>query len=195
LEIWEETLGPEHPFVAMPLGNLCGMAIDARQLDQASELCERAFVLNERAYGPDHIEVAHVHIWLGNIAGDRGEQDAAWDHYHRALEIAEKAAGPDSVTTGRAARGLGGVLLERGLAGEALPWLERANTILHAEAQDEAAADFSLAQALWDAPKDAGRDRPRSRSLAESARAGLEEKPGLFRDDIDRWLAEHPAPN
>lgn len=52
---------------------------------------------------------------------------------------------------------------------------------------------FMLAQALWDAPPQRGRDRARAMILADEARAGLVELGEARTEDvvqIERWIAE-----
>lgn len=52
---------------------------------------------------------------------------------------------------------------------------------------------FMLAQALWDAPPQRGRDRARAMILADEARAGLAELGEARTNDvaeIERWIAE-----
>jgi hypothetical protein len=52
---------------------------------------------------------------------------------------------------------------------------------------------FMLAQALWDAPPQRGRDRARALILADEARAGLVELGAARADDvveIERWISE-----
>lgn len=56
---------------------------------------------------------------------------------------------------------------------------------------------FMLAQALWDAPPQRGRDRVRALVLAEQARAGLAEHPEARADvvaEIERWIAARAEP-
>jgi hypothetical protein len=53
---------------------------------------------------------------------------------------------------------------------------------------------FMLAQALWEAPPDRGRDRTRAMTLAEQARdAFLEVGVGRAKDvaEIEQWIREH----
>lgn len=56
---------------------------------------------------------------------------------------------------------------------------------------------FMLAQALWEAPPQRGRDRARALVLAEQARAGLAELGEARADEvaeIERWIAARAEP-
>jgi hypothetical protein len=66
--------------------------------------------------------------------------------------------------------------------------------VLDWESPDELLAEtqFMLAQALWDALPERGRDRPRAIALAREARDALAKVDAVRADDLaelDRWLA------
>ena len=96
--------------------------------------------------------------------------------------------------------GLANVALAKHRPKDALPLAERALAI-HENAGVPAtllaSTRFLLARALWDAPADAGRDRPRAVALAEQARDALRETgAGSAKDlaEVEAWLAEHRLP-
>jgi hypothetical protein len=64
------------------------------------------------------------------------------------------------------------------------------------ETPDELLAEtrFMLAQALWEAPPDRGRDRPRAVALAEQARLAFQEVGKRRAGDlaeVEGWIREH----
>jgi tetratricopeptide (TPR) repeat protein len=57
--IWmQKTLGPNHPDVAVLLGNLAGLNRAQGRYADAEPLFKRALKIREKALGPDHPEVA-----------------------------------------------------------------------------------------------------------------------------------------
>jgi hypothetical protein len=90
---------------------------------------------------------------------------------NRALAIWEGTAGREHPDVAYALQGLGDTHLAAGRPADAIAPLERALTIRAAGSvpDDLAETRFALARALWDA----GRDRPRARTLAGEAEAGL----------------------
>ncbi|MEA2589377.1 MAG: hypothetical protein QOH66_2304, partial [Actinomycetota bacterium] len=89
------TYGPDHPQVAMTLGNL-GIA-RGEQGDSAAavELLERALRIFEATYGPGHRQVARTLDNLGIARRELGEHAAAVELLERAPRINEAAYGPD----------------------------------------------------------------------------------------------------
>jgi tetratricopeptide (TPR) repeat protein len=66
LAIDEKSFGPDHPDVAVDLGNLAGLLRATDRLAEAEPLYRRALAIDEKSFGPDHPEVATV---LYNLAG------------------------------------------------------------------------------------------------------------------------------
>ncbi len=52
--------GASHPNVATTLFNLCGLELDAKQLDAAVAACAKSRKIRERAFPPDHPQVRSV---------------------------------------------------------------------------------------------------------------------------------------
>jgi hypothetical protein len=93
LAITETAYGPDHPDVAIRLGNLAGILQDLGQPAQARPLAERALAITETAYGPDHPKTVTLRAKLEapRQHGDT-EQDLAADEGSVA---GQHSAGPE----------------------------------------------------------------------------------------------------
>jgi tetratricopeptide (TPR) repeat protein len=60
LSIYENVLGPEHPYIAASLNNLALLYRELGQYEQAQPLFQRALSINEKALGPDHRNALQV---------------------------------------------------------------------------------------------------------------------------------------
>jgi len=195
--ISERALGPDHPSLAFILTNLGGLALNRKELDEARAYYERALAIWEKAVGPDHRDVAVALSNLGTVAARQGEFADSRAFYERALTILEKALGADHPKLAFPLTGLGKTLLGLEAPAEALPILDRALTIRSAHEGDPlllVETRFVLARALWDAPPDGGRDRPRARELAELAARACEaegEKAADKLAEVRAWQSAH----
>jgi Tfp pilus assembly protein PilF len=94
LAIREAAYGPDHPEVAVSLGNLANVQRQLGEPRAARANYERALAIDKAAYGPDHPEVAKTLTQLGVVQLELGELPAARANQERALAIAEAAYGP-----------------------------------------------------------------------------------------------------
>ncbi|MBO2466249.1 tetratricopeptide repeat protein, partial [Actinomadura violacea] len=123
--ISEAALGPDHPDVAISLGNLAATHRDLGRAAEALPLEERALAITETALGPDHPDVA---IRLGNLAAtyaDLGRPGETLPLEERALAITETALGPDHPDVAIRLGNLAATHRDLGRAAEALPLFER----------------------------------------------------------------------
>ena len=195
LTIMQAALGPDHPQVGLALTNLGNLETRAGNYAVARGYHERALGIWEGALGPEHPAVATTLNNLGTVARLEGDAAQARGYYERSLAIKYTALGPDHPSVASAATGLGLALLDLGLPGPAVAKFEgalRIETAHDVDPLDVAETRFGLARALWDAPAADGRDRPRSRELAELARATYADAgPELATEleAVDAWLA------
>jgi len=132
LAITEAAYGPEHPTVAIRLGNLAASFRDLGRPGEAVPLEQRALAITEAAHGPEHPTVATL---LGNLAGsfrDLGRPGEAVPLLERALAITEAAYGPEHPDVAIRLGNLAGSFCDLGRPGEAVPLLERALAITEA---------------------------------------------------------------
>ena len=193
LAIREKALGPEHRDVAVSLDNLGIVDMRLGALDAAGTRFARALAIQEKALGPDHPDVALSLANLGSLDLKLGALERARARFERALAIVEASFGREHPSLLDALRGLGEVALRERRPDAALGPLERA-LVIHGLASDPPALTaetrFLLAQALWDAPEAAGRDRPRARGLAEAVRDAYREAGAQAElAEVERWLA------
>ena len=196
LDIRERAFGPDHPDVATDLGNLAAVVDALGEPERAKQLDERALDIRERVLGPNHPDVGLALNNLATVEAELGQADAAQAHFERALALLEAALGPDHPRLAPPSIGLARLALARQDAAAALPLAERGVRI-HERAGVQGAkladARFVLAQALWDAPEQQGRDRERACELTIAAREGLVDLPGVEpqRAAIEAFLASH----
>jgi eukaryotic-like serine/threonine-protein kinase len=188
----QEALGRDHPDVGMSLVTL-GVILQ-QQGDQNGALAaaDRALTIFLGNGGADG-------QWVGYVQNNRGEVLLALKRYSEAEEafrharrILEKLAGANQAVAYPLA-GLGQARLGLGDSSGAVDYFEQALRLGEAKEKDPAVlADtrFGLARALWQT----GRDRPRARTLAVSARDGYTTPDTRkSRDEVDAWLAAHRA--
>ena len=129
LTVIEAIQGPNHPDVAILLGNLAVSYWKLGRHAEALPLEERALAISETALGPDHPSTA---IRLDNLAatyGDLGRRAEALPLQERALAITESALGPDHPSTAIRLNNLAVVYRDLSRHAEALPLQERALAI------------------------------------------------------------------
>lgn len=90
LEIYKQSLGPDHPRVAILFNNVATLLQSTNRLDEAEPLMRDALDIDQKNWGPDH---PHVAIDLNNLATmlqDTNRLAEAEPLMRRALEIDEK---------------------------------------------------------------------------------------------------------
>jgi tetratricopeptide (TPR) repeat protein len=103
LSIGEQSLGPDHPEVAIRLSNLAQLLQDTNRLSEAEPMMRRALSIGEQSYGPDHPNVA---IRLNNLAQllkATNRLSEAEPLMRRALSIFHSSLGEDHPSTQRVA--------------------------------------------------------------------------------------------
>jgi tetratricopeptide (TPR) repeat protein/predicted Ser/Thr protein kinase len=197
LAIFEKVLGPEHPDVAIALNNLANVHSDTGSYQEAKALHERALAIKVKALGPEHRDVASSLSNLAVVHEATGAHDEARVRYEQALGILDKALGPEHPNLAYTLVGLARIALAQRRPTDAVSLAQRAVTVREkagVSALELGYARFVLAQALWEAPADGGRDRSRAVVLAEQARdafmdAGESGTKQL--DEVEEWLDEH----
>ena len=85
-----ETLGPDHPTVAIRWSNLGHAWTNNREYDRAIEYHEKSLESNLKTHGPDHPSVA---INLNNLGGawkEKRDYDQAREYFEKALTVFTK---------------------------------------------------------------------------------------------------------
>lgn len=122
----EETLGPEHPTVAIYLTYLGGVQRSLGELDEARATYEKALAMQERLFGADHVAVSNTLTALAGLDQDRGLYPEAAAALQRALTIREQVLGPAHPATVTVVSELGTLYERRGNDEKAEPLLVRA---------------------------------------------------------------------
>jgi tetratricopeptide (TPR) repeat protein len=95
LAIAENSLGLDHPTVAIRLNNLAQLLQATNRLTEAEPLMRRALTIDEKSFGPDHPDVATDLNNLAQLLQRTNRRTEAEPLMHRALTIDEKSFGPD----------------------------------------------------------------------------------------------------
>ena len=149
LEVAEQKVGPNHPWVATNLDRIAfiyrlkgtlhvkGDSYDANdQFKQAEAFYKRSLAIREKAFGPNHLEVAESHSSLGQVYMAQlygipgahrtpGLHPQAELHFERALAIREKALAPNHLDVARSLRDLAFVYYSQAQFARAEPLLTR----------------------------------------------------------------------
>lgn len=157
----------------------------------------RALAMYEAALGSDNVGVSQPLVNLAAILQAEGRHDEAMQHLERARRLLDSNPDTDHERLPAVQVGLGISGLALGRAQEVIPGLEQA--LAHRDAVPSTAEDrfnvrFTLAQALWDAPEAAGRDRRRARELArEAMKLSAELRGAQLRGlaELKEWLRTH----
>ncbi|MCP3959596.1 MAG: tetratricopeptide repeat protein [bacterium] len=88
-----ETLGENHPSVAVTDNNLANLHKARGRFTEARKTYAAALKSLEKAFGEDHPAVAMILNNLGNLHYERGRYEEAEKHHLRALEVREKYFG------------------------------------------------------------------------------------------------------
>lgn len=95
LPLLEQTLGPEHPEIAVLYHNLGGLEHARGRFATGEPLARRSVEIRERTLGPNHPDVAADIAALAAILDGQGRYDESEPLYRRALEIFEREYGPE----------------------------------------------------------------------------------------------------
>ena len=187
----EESLGPEHPDVAISLDGLGAILTELGRPAEGIKFTERAIaILSKHADPTDPVladAVANKAVALLAL----GQHEQALASFERALATLSKVADSWSPGLASALSGIGRTKLALGQHRSAIDPLSRAIDIYDRFPGSGSAAaetELALARALWDG----GGDRGRARRLAEAARDTCVK---LERTDraasATKWLAAH----
>jgi len=125
LAITEASYGPEHPLVAISLGNLAALLWTNRPAE-AEPLLRRALAIDEAIYGGEHPAVGRDLNNLGQLLRATDRLDEAEPLMRRALAIDEESYGPGHPRVAVELANLAGLLQATGRLDEAEPLLRRA---------------------------------------------------------------------
>jgi len=90
VELAQDVLGPEHPYLATSLGNLAGVYLAQDRYDEAEAKARQALEISQEVLGEDHPNVARDLGVLARVALAKGNVADARTHLQNALEIRQK---------------------------------------------------------------------------------------------------------
>jgi serine/threonine protein kinase/tetratricopeptide (TPR) repeat protein len=184
VELKTEVLGPDHPDVAVSLGDVGYALAQLHRWAEALHAADRALKIVKTHGG----RAADALNCRGESLFGLGRLPEARETFDEALRIEQSERSLAYPLTG-----LGRVRIAQGEPGAAIAPLERALRIRDAQENDPtfvAETRFALAKALWDS----GGDRARAVSLARTAKDKYAaEQASSELGEVDAWLASHPT--
>ena len=93
LDLYDASVGPDHPDVARTLTNFGNLLRVTGELDRAERQYRRALEIREQAFGRDHPNLAYTLINLGHLERRRRRWQQAAKLYERTLAIRTQAFG------------------------------------------------------------------------------------------------------
>jgi serine/threonine-protein kinase len=95
LELETKAMGPDHPDLAIMLGNLGIVVSNGGEAAEALPLLERAAAIRERSLGPDHPDTIRALHNLGIALANMGETARAVAVLERVVAARERSLGPE----------------------------------------------------------------------------------------------------
>lgn len=129
LEIYERTLGKEHPKVAGILNDLAMLYLSQGKYAKAESLFKRAITINEIASGKENRELACNLNNLGLVYRAMGKNALAETLFQRALTIREKAPESEHQDVAQSLYNLAELYLSQGDSPKAEPLFQKAFAI------------------------------------------------------------------
>ena len=126
LSIFEQTLGPEHPQVAFPLGGLADLYREQGRYEQAEPLYQRALRLWEQAPAQEYPELADLLNDMAILYAEQGRYMQAEPLLLRAMQLAEQTFGQNHSKVAVHLNNLAGLSLDQGKHLQAETLLQRA---------------------------------------------------------------------
>jgi serine/threonine-protein kinase len=190
----EESVGPDHPDVAISLDGLSLALVELGRPSEAIQPVERAIAIYLRHSDPGNPLLGSALSNKGDALRGLGRNSEARLSFERSLEVLHNAGDSGPFTAG-ALCGLGETDLAEGQPAAAVPLLERSVEIYgnyKGMGTLTTNAQFALARALWDG----GGDRIRARTLAKSALEGYRAAGRTDRQRaVDAWLTDRGRRN
>jgi eukaryotic-like serine/threonine-protein kinase len=136
VEMFEKTLGPDHPDTAFPVRHLGLGHMERKEPEKALPFFERALAIRLKALGEEHMDVA----WsLRDVAGAHagmGELERALDLYRRSLATWRKTVPAEHPQISETLVRMGRLLEENGRCSEGRPLLDEALALRRAKLAD-----------------------------------------------------------
>jgi tetratricopeptide (TPR) repeat protein len=127
LAIGKQSLGPDHPDVALYLNDLALLYMrELGKIAEAEPLVQRALAINEQTLGPDHLNTATTLHSLADLYWVQRKLDKAELLFQRVLAMSERTLGSDHPLTANTIHALAELYRSQGKYAKAEPLFQRA---------------------------------------------------------------------
>ena len=113
VDLWSQTLGPDHPFVARGLAGLADVASSQGRFDAGRRLYEQVLAMRRHTLGPTHPQVAWTLASMAGVAWKAGAPANARRFADEAVAVFEASGAGDDPDRFAQALELRGLLLAR----------------------------------------------------------------------------------
>jgi CHAT domain-containing protein/Tfp pilus assembly protein PilF len=126
VQIYQKTLGPNHPDTAKSLNNLAALYLQVGAYEKAEPLYQQALQIRTKALGPEHADTAQSLNNLADLYRTMGDYAKAKPLFQQALQIRIKAFGPEHPDTAQSLNNLAELYRATGDYAKAEPLYQQA---------------------------------------------------------------------
>ncbi|MCL2425126.1 MAG: tetratricopeptide repeat protein [Oscillospiraceae bacterium] len=126
LNIYEKTIGKEHPSTATTYNNIALVYKNQGNYEKALEWFYKALNIYEKTIGKEHPSAAATYNNIAGVCNDQGNYEKALEWYHKALDIYEKTIGKEHPSAAATYNNIALVYKNQGNYEKALEWYHKA---------------------------------------------------------------------
>jgi tetratricopeptide (TPR) repeat protein len=125
LEIYKETLPPNHPDIARSYNNIGGIYSEKGDNDKALEYYSKSLEIRKETLPPNHPDIARSYNNIGSIYNNKGDNDKALEYYSKSLEIRKETLPPNHPDIARSYNNIGFIYKNKGDDDKALEYYSK----------------------------------------------------------------------
>jgi tetratricopeptide (TPR) repeat protein len=122
LEIFKETLPPNHPDIATSYNNIGGIYDNKGDNEKALEYYYKSLEIRKETLPPNHPDIATSYNNIGFIYSKKGDNDKALEYYYKSLEIRKETLPPNHPDIATSYNNIGFIYSKKGDNDKALEY-------------------------------------------------------------------------